>query len=170
MARTQTTQSQLRQRNKAAREQAEAAAVAAQAADDAPLTPGEKASYYAAQHGGFVLCALGIGLLGFGYDREWMSNMALCMLSLGLCCVGLLFHELRPFNVSGAARRGLVTRASRMLGCALACLHDSPMRTAARCSWGQANRAHRRSSPALLPAHAALWPHRRPAGAADTGG
>lgn len=42
----------------------------------------------------------GILMLFMGYNKEWMHNTTLCMVSLGLCVVGLLFHELRPFNVS----------------------------------------------------------------------
>eukprot|EP00775_Hariotina_reticulata_P002614 gene2614-2915_t len=40
----------------------------------------------------------GIALLCFGYDKEWMHNTHLCLLSIVICLVGLIFHELRPFN------------------------------------------------------------------------
>lgn len=45
------------------------------------------------------MCA-GVALLCCGYDKEWMHNTTLCLVSLGLCLVGMFFHEFRPFNVS----------------------------------------------------------------------
>lgn len=60
----------------------------------------EKVQFYVAQHVGLVICGGGVTLLGCGYDRGWMHNTHLCMLCLVFCLIGLLFHELRPYNVS----------------------------------------------------------------------
>jgi hypothetical protein len=42
----------------------------------------------------------GVALLCCGYDKEWMHNTMLCLVSLVLCLIGMFFHEFRPFNVS----------------------------------------------------------------------
>lgn len=65
------------------------------------LSLSDKLAFYTAQHIGLVLCALGVGLLALGYDKGLMHNTVLCLVSLGICLVGLFFHEFRPFNVSG---------------------------------------------------------------------
>ncbi|KAF8061326.1 hypothetical protein HT031_004417 [Scenedesmus sp. PABB004] len=67
------------------------------AADGEP-TPAERVNFYVAQYAGAVCCVLGILLLCVGYDREWVHNTTLCLLSMGLCLLGWFFHELRPFN------------------------------------------------------------------------
>jgi hypothetical protein len=66
------------------------------------LSVASHVNFYIAQYLGIALCALGIGLLAAGYDRGWMHNTTLTLLSLGVCLVGLFFHEFRPFNVSAA--------------------------------------------------------------------
>lgn len=66
------------------------------------LTTVDKVNFYFAQHVGLVFCGVGIGVLGFGYDKGWMHNTHLCLLCLVLCLIGLFFHEFRPFNVSQA--------------------------------------------------------------------
>lgn len=63
-----------------------------------PLTPGQRANYYFSQHVGLAVAGGGIGLLCCGYGQGWMHDTHLCMLALALCCLGLFFHELRPFN------------------------------------------------------------------------
>eukprot|EP00878_Enallax_costatus_P026116 GHUV01027994.1.p1 GENE.GHUV01027994.1~~GHUV01027994.1.p1 ORF type:complete len:102 (-),score=19.84 GHUV01027994.1:376-681(-) len=91
------TKSAVRQRGKAGPQQAPAVDTVVQGDE---LTPMQLANYYFAQHIGLVCCIAGIALLWAGYDRDWMHNTHLCLLSLGLCLLGWFFHELRPFNVS----------------------------------------------------------------------
>lgn len=90
--------SRVTQRKRGGSESAEVDVNAEQ--ETADLTPLQLVNYYVAQYIGSVLCVIGIALLMAGYDREWMHNTHLCLLSLGLCLIGWLFHELRPFNVS----------------------------------------------------------------------
>jgi len=81
-------------------------ASAAAAADPAAAAPPPPAStldlvrFAALQHGGFVLCILGIALLVAGYEADWMHPTLLSLTSLGLCLLGLFMHETRPVNVS----------------------------------------------------------------------
>lgn len=71
-----------------------------QASAQEELTTKDKLHWYFAQHVGLVCCVIGVALLALGYDKGWMHNTHLCIASLGLCLVGLFFHEFRPYNVS----------------------------------------------------------------------
>lgn len=91
--------SNLRQRTSKATQPSAAATPEQQQAncqDD--LTTKDKVNFYFAQHIGLVVCAVGVGLLSFGYDKGWMHNTHLCLLCLAFCLVGLFFHEFRPYN------------------------------------------------------------------------
>ncbi len=80
------------------------AAQAAQAAGAAPdEQEDEQENYYYTtfrQHIGFVLGALSIFLTYYTWDGEDPSSVWRMVGCLALCCVGLIFHELRPFKVS----------------------------------------------------------------------
>lgn len=96
------SRSAVKQRGKAEPQQAATVATAVQS--DA-LTVMQLANYHFAQHIGLICVIAGIALLWAGYDKDWMHNSNLCMLSLGLCLLGWFFHELRPFNVSSVLLR-----------------------------------------------------------------
>jgi hypothetical protein len=84
-------------------------AVVRDEADDTP-TVLDIMRFALLQHAGLVLCVFGLALLALGYDREWMHNTHLSMLSLVLCLIGLFFHETRPYKVTlpgGSAARML---------------------------------------------------------------
>jgi hypothetical protein len=73
---------------------------------EAPITTAQWARYFAEQHGGAVFAVAGVALLCAGYDKGWMDNTVLCLVSLAICLVGLFFHEFRPYNVSVCVRTG----------------------------------------------------------------
>ncbi|KAF6265660.1 hypothetical protein COO60DRAFT_866445 [Scenedesmus sp. NREL 46B-D3] len=85
-------------RQRAGKAAVEHASPAAEATEAEPATLWDQINFYVAQHMGLVWCIAGVVLLCFGYDKEWMHNTTLCLLSLGLCLVGMFFHEFRPFN------------------------------------------------------------------------
>jgi hypothetical protein len=74
-------------------------------AQGAGPTNADYARFVTLQHGGLVLCVLGLALLACGYDAGWMHPTHLSILSLGLCLVGLFLHETRPYKVGDAASR-----------------------------------------------------------------
>lgn len=55
-------------------------------------------SYYTAQYSGLVLGFLSIAVIYFGYDKGYMNNTLVCIVSAVFAAVGLILHELRPFN------------------------------------------------------------------------
>ena len=69
--------------------------------------------FYFRQYFGFLLALVSGSLLLFGYDKGWMHNNTLSLVSLGIMLVGLLVHELRPFKVrwarAGADGQGSAT-------------------------------------------------------------
>lgn len=94
------------------RQGAAAGGAAAAQPSSAPAPPGEpsalqRANFYFAQHVGLVCCVLGIGVIWAGYDAGWMHNTHLCLLGMGLCLLGLFFHELRPFNAQNVYEEDL---------------------------------------------------------------
>jgi hypothetical protein len=54
------------------------------------------------QHAGFVLGALSIFLTWYTWDEHNPNSVWRALACLCLCLVGLGFHEMRPFKVSGA--------------------------------------------------------------------
>lgn len=78
--------------------EAEQPSSAAKLTAEEPATLWDQVNFYVAQHIGMVWCIVGVALLCCGYDKEWMHNTTLCLVSLGLCLVGMFFHEFRPFN------------------------------------------------------------------------
>lgn len=74
------------------------AAAPAQAAASAPPSTLELLRFATLQHGGLVLCIIGVVLLMVGYDAGWMHPTHLSLTCLGLCLAGLFMHETRPVN------------------------------------------------------------------------
>jgi hypothetical protein len=71
------------------------AAAGEQKVDKLPL------SFYFWQHIGFVICSIFVFLLAYYYEEPPIGNKThWCIVCLGGCVVGLLFHEFRPFKVS----------------------------------------------------------------------
>jgi len=75
------------------------------AASTAEPTLNDKLQFYFAQHIGLVVTVFAIGLLWVGYGQGWMHDTHLCLLSLGLCLLGLFFHETRPWNLEDAYKQ-----------------------------------------------------------------
>jgi len=79
--------------------------------DDAAVaaepTFNDKVQFYMAQYIGLLVTVFAIGLLWVGYGKGWMHDTHLCLLSLGLCLLGLFFHETRPFNAEGVYKEQL---------------------------------------------------------------
>jgi hypothetical protein len=99
-------------------------------ANTAEPTFKDKLQFYSAQYIGLVVTVFAIGMLWVGYGKEWMHDTHLCLLCLGLCLLGLFFHETRPFNVSSALATdpSAITVDLQVIAFPLTCLGSSKNR------------------------------------------
>lgn len=72
---------------------------AAAAEQKLPETAKLPLSFYFWQHIGFVIAGFFVFLLAYYYEDPPIANKTnWCLVCLGGCLIGLLFHEFRPFK------------------------------------------------------------------------